>query len=206
MNINDVQIKIKKMDINWKEIRNLCRTTIGREDLETEPTDEWVKKILIAEHSPIRHSLITIEIKNIPYAYMNHLVRHHVSVTPYVKTSRSDRTGIDRGQRSQLDLVDMCLDVNVQSLINISRKRLCLQASTETRIIWEKVINAIREYEPIIADMCTPQCIRCGACVEPFSDCRFFEKFAKNLTKEELLDIKKRYDKYNEFRENCKKR
>lgn len=202
--MDNIEVNIKKIDIDWREIRNLCRTTIGKGDLSTEPSDEWIKKILIAEHSPIRHSLITVEIKNIPYAYMGHLVRHHVGVTPYVQTSRSDRTGVDRGQKSQLDTVDMCLDLNIQSLINISRKRLCLQASAETRYIWDLVIEKIRECEPLIADICVPQCVSYGGCIETFSDCNYYEGIMKDTTREEQMDVVKRYNIYNSRRKRNK--
>ena len=38
-------------------------------------------------------------------------------------------------------------------------------------------------------------------CVEPFSDCRFYENFSKNLTPEQQTDIMARYDAYNEHRD-----
>ena len=55
------------------------------------------------------------------------------------------------------------------------------------------------KYEVIWA--CVPQCIRHGGCTEMFGDCKFFENFAKDLTKEQLIDLRQRYDAYNEFRE-----
>ena len=49
-------VKIVKCDIDWREIKNLCRTTMGKNDTEVEPTDEFKEKLLLSEHSPIRHS------------------------------------------------------------------------------------------------------------------------------------------------------
>ena len=109
-----MEVKIIKCDINWKEIKNLCRTTMGKGDTDSEPSDKWKLDLLISEHSVIRHSQITVEITGIEYCYAMHLVRHSVGVTPYVQTSRSDRTGVPRSERRQTDLVNMKLDLNIQ--------------------------------------------------------------------------------------------
>ena len=45
-----------------------------------------------------------------------------------------------------------------------------------------------------------PQCVRCGACVEPFSQCKFYENFSRNLTPEQQTDIASRYDAYNKHK------
>ena len=92
------------------------------------------------------------------------------------------------------------LNNSIQALINISAKRLCTCADPTTKKYWESVLEAIREYDEDIFWACVPQCIRCGACVEPFSDCRFYENFSKNLTPEQQTDIMARYDAYNEYR------
>ena len=130
------KVKVIKFDVDWLEIKNLCRKTISMNDSNIEPTSEWKRKLLLAEHSPLRHSLITVDIEDVPFYVMGHLVRHSVGVTPYVSTSREDRTNISRSERSQTDLVSMRIDLNIQSLINISRKRLCNQADRQTQIIW----------------------------------------------------------------------
>ena len=70
----------------------------------------------------------------------------------------------------------------------------------------EKGVEAIREYDEDIYWACVPQCIRMGACPEAFSPCGFFEKFAEGLTKEELMDMETRYNKYNEFRDRGRAR
>lgn len=191
-----VKVNVIKFDVDWLEIKNLCRKTISMADSNKEPDDEWKKKLLIAEHSPLRHSLITIEINDVPFYVMGHLVRHHVGVTPYVTTSREDRTNIPRDERKQTDLVSMRMDLNIQSLINISRKRLCNQADKTTQIVWLEVIKEIAKYDEDIAWACVSECIRTGGCPEKFGNCKFFESFAKNLSKEELIDVEVRYDAY----------
>lgn len=192
------KVRVIKFDVDWLEIKNLCRGTIGMVDSEKEPSDEWKLNLLLAEHSPLRHSLITIEIENIPYALMGHLVRHHEGVTPYVRTSREDRTGVARDKRSQMDTVNMRMDLNIQSLINISRKRLCRQADAETREIWQMVVNEISLYDPIIASVCVPEGIHQCGCPEAFGKCSQCVNILSKLEHDELLDIKKRIKKYNE--------
>ena len=95
----------------------------------------------------------------------------------------------------------MQMTANIEALINISERRLCTCADPTTRKYWETVLEAIREYDEDIFWACTPQCIRCGACVEPFSKCTFYDNFSKNLTLEQQTDIMARYDAYNEYRD-----
>ena len=127
--------------------------------------------------------------------------RHHQGMEKYIKTSRTDRTGVDRNQRSQMEMVSMEMDLNIQALINVVNKRLCFCADETTRKYAWGLLEAIKEYDENVYWACVPQCIRIGACPELFGNCHYFENFAKNLTKEELIDIRKRYDAYNEFRE-----
>lgn len=191
------KVEIKKWDVNWREIKNLCRTTIGMDDSKIEPTDEWKKKLLIAEHSPLRHSLITIDIHNVPFFVMGHLVRHNMGVTPYVRTSRTDRTGVDRSERKQTDVVDMRMDLNIQALINISSKRLCTQADKDTREIWDMVVSEVEKFDPVLAWVCVPQCVKSSGCTEGFGECKYYEKLMGDVDKEILIHPIKRYDEYN---------
>ena len=191
---------IKEFNVNWLAIKDACMQTIGKA-AGVEPDSVWKRKMLICRHSPIRRSLISIKWDSIPSYVSTHISRHSVGVTPYIQTSREDRTGVPREERKQTDNVAMQLDMNIQSLFNISEKRLCTCSDVTTRKYWESVVEAIKEYDEDIYWALTPQCIRAGACVEPFSNCKYFEKFAENLTKEELTNVMVRYDKYNEYRD-----
>lgn len=191
-----MEVKIIKCDINWKEIKNLCRTTMGKGDTDSEPSDKWKLDLLISEHSPIRHSQITVEITDIEYWVVNHFTRHSVGVTPYVQTSRSDRTGVPRSERRQTDLINMKLDLNIQSLINISKKRLCHQASDETRLVWERVIEELYKVEPLVAYVCVPECFRSGGCPE-MKPCGLYDGLTKDATLGEQKKLVKRYKYYN---------
>lgn len=192
---------IKNFNVNWLDIKNACRQTVSMDDSKLEPASEWKRKLLICRHSPIRIGSVLWKSEDVPFYVMGHIVRHNVGCTPFVSTSREDRTGIPRNERKQTDFVDMQMIANIEALINISERRLCTCADATTKKYWESVLEAIREYDEDIFWACTPQCIRCGGCPETFSNCRYYENFAKTLTPEQQTDIMARYDAYNEYRE-----
>ena len=191
---------IKKFNVNWLDIKNACRQTVSMGDSKLEPTSEWKRKLLICRHSPLRIGSILWKSEDVPFYVMGHIVRHNVGCTPFVSTSREDRTGIPRNERKQTDFVDMQMTANIEALINISERRLCTCADPTTRKYWEAVLEAVKEYDEDIYWACAPQCVRCGSCVEPFSECTFYDNFSKNLTPEQQTDIMARYDAYNEYR------
>lgn len=191
---------IKNFNVNWLDIKNACRQTVSMGDSKLEPTSEWKRKLLICRHSPLRIGSVLWKSEDVPFYVMGHIVRHNVGCTPFVSTSREDRTGIPRNERKQTDFVDMQMTANIEALINISERRLCTCADPTTRKYWEAVLEAVKEYDEDIYWACVPQCVRCGSCVEPFSECTFYDNFSKNLTPEQQTDIMARYDAYNEYR------
>jgi hypothetical protein len=54
----------------------------------------------------------------------------------------------------------------------ISRRRLCAQASPETRAAWKLVIDELAKAEPELAACCVPDCVYRGFCPE-FKSCGF---------------------------------
>lgn len=193
-------LRITDFHVDWMKIKSACMTTISKQ-AKNMPGQEWRRKLLICEHSPIRRSLISWKWDTIPYAISTHFVRHHEGCEKFIGTEREDRTKVDRSTRSQMAYVPMEMDANIQALINISAKRLCMCADPTTRKYWEVLLQEIRELDEDIFWACVPQCIRCGACVEPFSDCKFYENFSKLLTPEQQINIIERYNVYNEYRE-----
>lgn len=191
--------EIIRFDVDWMAIKEACLTTVGKQS-EKMPTNEWKKKILMAEHSPIRRSLITVRWEKIPYYISTHFSRHSVGVTPYIQTSREDRTGVPREERKQTDFVSMEMDMNIQALKNILSKRLCLCSDPETMKYARGLLEAINSFDKTIAWACVPQCIRNGGCPEAFSNCHYYDNFSKYLEPEEQKCLIKRYDKYNKFR------
>lgn len=168
-----MQIRIKWHEDMWQEIKNNAMFTIHK-DGGKYPDSVWKKKILLAEHSPIRSGRIIIEIYDIPSFVIGHLVRHNVGFTPFVASLREDRTEYDTvPDRNTPNNVRF--DGNFQSFINISRKRLCLgQPHKETRRVWEAVRDEIVNIEPELASCMVRECVYRGFCPE-MKPCGFFE-------------------------------
>lgn len=152
----------------WNLVLNAARQTVGKSCLDKEPSNSWKARILLAEHSPIRLLQYMWTWKDIPYWVTNHLVRHHEGCEKFVVSQRDDRTNsnISRQDKKQGELISMSMTCNAQSLINISRKRLCNCASPETRNAWKLVKNKIQEVDPILADKMVRECVYRGFCPE----------------------------------------
>lgn len=201
--MNKPKTELLEFNVNWNSIKRACMRTIGKEAGDKEPPKEWKRKLLICRHSPIRKGWITWKWSDIPYAISTHFARHHEGTEKYISTSRADRTEIkDRSQRSQMDPVSMEMDANIEALISISERRLCMCADPTTRAYWQDLKDCIEKYDEDIAWAMIPQCVRLGGCPEKFGQCKFFENLSKDWTKKELLDIAIRYDKYQEYIES----
>lgn len=200
-----IETVIKKVNVDWKDIKDACRRTIGLDESDKEPSKAWKRKLLICRHSPIRKGSITWKWPEIPYAISTHFARHHEGTEKYISTSRADRTEIkDRSQRSQMDPVSMEMDANIEALISISERRLCMCADPTTRAYWQDLKDCIEKYDEDIAWAMIPQCVRCGGCVEPFGECKFYEKLMEGYALEEQQDIMQRYDIYREYQKELK--
>ena len=199
MDKQKIKARITDFDIDWMKIKSACMTTISKE-AGKEPTQEWKRKLLLCEHSPIRRGTISWKFDEIPYCISTHFVRHHEGVEKWVGTERADRTEIkDRSQRSQMDMVPMEMEANIQAIINISRKRLCTSADPLTIKYWKAVLEAMKEYDEDIYWACVPECVRCGGCPE-YNSCGYYDNLMKDAEPEEQRVLKLRYDRYNKFR------
>lgn len=170
---------------NWTAARNAALNTVGKDTSKYYPSPEWKKRIIRAEHSPIRVLTFTIRLTDVPYWVSVHLTRHKIGVEHFVSTQRTDRTGIDRDNLPQDAPVSHTLVINAQALINISRKRLCYQASQETRETWMDILAVLINVEPEIVDACVPECVYRGFCPE-LHPCGFADT-------EEFQEILERY-------------
>lgn len=199
MDKEKIKARITDFDIDWMKIKSACMTTISKE-AGKEPTQEWKRRLLLCEHSPIRRGTISWKFDEIPYCISTHFARHHEGVEKWVGTERADRTEIkDRSQRSQMDMVPMEMEANIQAIINISRKRLCTSADPLTIKYWKAVLEAIKEYDEDIYWACVPECVRCGGCPE-YNSCGYYDNLMKDAEPEEQRVLKLRYDRYNKFR------
>ena len=187
--------EIIKIKGDWEEVVNDCRATVGKEALGKEPSATFKKAVLLAEHSPSRDIAIKWRWRDIKSWVATHWVRHKWEC--FVKTQRTDRTGINRDELPQSAPVDFTGDANVQSLIDTMRKRLCRQASPETREYAEDLKAAIHEMQPELSDVLVCACVYRGFCQE-FSPCGYWERLTKDWTKEQVCDWHERYRLYNE--------
>lgn len=155
-----------KQITSWSLALDMARVTVGKKPLHKEPSDEWKKKMLRAEHSPIRCVQYLITCTDVPYWVVMHLVRHHQGIEKFVCTQRSDRTGNDRHSLPQDALINCSFICNAQALINISRVRLCAKAAKETRQLVEMIKSAIAEIDSITSKYMVKNCIYRGFCPE----------------------------------------
>lgn len=165
-----MKIEITKVT-SWTDVLNAARFTQRKEPRSEEPSVTWKKKIIKAEHSPLRCLMFNIDFYDIPNYVSVHLVRH-VHAQPFVSTSRPDIDGkqIPREEQKKIDPVNMRLFLNAQEIINISKVRLCNKAEITTRQIWRQVIEELRKIEPELANACVPSCYYRGFCPE-FKSC-----------------------------------
>ena len=161
-----MKVEITKVT-SWTDVLNAARFTQRLSLKSGEPSVKWKKKIIKAEHSPLRCLMFNIDFYDIPNYVSVHLVRH-VHAQPFVSTSRPDIDGkqVPREEQKKIDPVNMRLFLNAQEIINISRVRLCNKAELKTRIIWGYVISELRKIEPELATACVPSCIYRGHCPE----------------------------------------
>ncbi len=150
----------------WREVADAARTTVGREKGTGEPSSAWKRRMLLAEHSPIRQLMVQWKWRGLKYWVSVHFVRHKIGIEHFVRTQRTDRTGADRDQIAQSAAVDHECLANAQAIISISRKRLCRQASPETQAAWRAFLDALASREPELASVCVPECVYRGFCPE----------------------------------------
>ena len=188
----------------WSRALNAARRTIGKPPLTKEPSDNWRKMVIMAEHSPIKLVEYLISFKDLRQWVGVHLLRHE-HMLPFIHSQRVDRReDIDSLTERVMSIIeedvksdesfnkrdylfqgepnDQDFVVNAQTLINISRKRLCHCASKETREAWVAVKEAIKEFDPIMASFMVPNCIYRGRCPE-MNTCGYYktDKFKKEL-------------------------
>ena len=181
-----MKVNLLSIKGSWRQVADAARTTVNKEPGQGDPSSEWKRKILLAEHSPIRKIIISWKWTELPWWVQTHFTRHKVGVEWFVRTSRSDRTGVDRSTLSQDALIEVEGEANPQAIINISRKRLCRLASPETREAWQAFLETIREIEPELYSVCVPECVYRGFCPEINSCGRTewgYEEFEKELVR-----------------------
>ena len=172
-------------ETSWKRALNAARRTVGKEPLDKEPSDRFKYYSLMSEHSHIKLVEWLISFKSLKQWVGVHLLRHPFML-PFIHTQRGDRRELrcNRDDLPQGEPNDQDFVVNAQTLINVSRKRLCSKASAETRQAWQAVKDKIAEQDPVMAHFMVPNCIYRGFCPESPDKCCGYtntEKFRKEL-------------------------
>lgn len=188
---------ITKVEADWVDVKNECRNTVNKESTSNTPTSDFKMKLLISEHSPIRLIRVKWRWAEIKSWCATHFARHWLGWDKWIGTRRTDRTGVDRNNLRQDELVPMDVSANAQALINVSRYRLCTQAATETREHMEDVKARIFGHEPELSNVMVPNCVYRGCCPE-FKECGFWSYLSNKMTKDEIMKWEDRYRIYNE--------
>lgn len=168
-------MNVERFKVNdaWQDVKDATMTTIGKLTGKY-PDDEWKRRLIMSEHSPIRKLKFSWVWTDLKYWVSVHLVRHKVGIEHWVKTQRTDRTGINRDELPQGALVNHACEADAQAMINVSRKRLCFCASEDTRKAWQKVKDEVAIYEPELARCMVKECVYRGFCPEMYS-CRYYK-------------------------------
>ena len=73
------------------------------------------------------------------------------------------------------------MSINAQELIFMSHKRLCSQASAETRAVMKEICKQVEELFPEFIGLLVPECVYRGYTCTEFYPCGLAEKLkAKN--------------------------
>ena len=170
--MDNIKVEILKhpTDEDWLFCKQCALNTIGKNST-TLPSTEWKEKILKAEHSPIRTLWFAFRIE-MPYWVSVHFVRHKYGVEHFVQSQRDDRANnhTPRAEKPQGEMVNHIMYINAQELMFMARRRLCNQASKETREVMQEICRKVIELNPEFKNMLVPMCQYAGHCKE-FKPC-----------------------------------
>lgn len=192
---------------DWKRVKNHSRTTVGKQFTENEPSEEFMTKMAISEHSPIRLLEIDWSWSSIPYWVSTEWSRHKFE--KFITSQRNDRQqNYDRNAARQDAPVTFDGFANLQNLIDSWRKRLCYKATKEARELAEDFKLSLEAEDKNMANVLVPNCIYRFGCPE-FMPCGFFQHFIEaakqdGISIEQLSDIKVRYDFYMKMLKSMK--
>lgn len=186
----DVKLIEAPTDNDWIEVKRRALVTIWK-DVKNPPKEDWKHDILEARHSPIRRLRYSFYFENIPYFVSVHLCRH-VHAQPYVSSQRNDRQDMyDRNKAPQDAPVNMILDINAEQLMVIANKRLCNQASVETRNIVKAMCFLAENHTPELNGLLVPMCEYHGGVCHEMRPCGKHKKIGGNPQGETKVDRKR---------------
>lgn len=175
--------------VGWEYAWDAARFTQGKTMTHKMPSEAFIRKAIMAEHSPIKLVQYRVIIHNLKQWVGVHLLRHE-HMLPYICSQRNDRNGsvevivnkiceelltMIRAEQPEFNPRNLlpqgtCNDhmfwLNAQTFINISRRRLCHEASKETQMVWKMVVEELRKVDPILPEFLVPMCVYRGFCPE----------------------------------------
>lgn len=135
------------------------------------PSNELLRNVLHARHSPVRALNFAFLIEDIPSNTATHFARH-VHAVPFISTLRNDRQTHMDGDKAPRDTpVNMILYCNAEELMTIANKRLCGRAAARTREATEMICRAASEALPQIHDELVPMCLYHGGECHEIDSC-----------------------------------
>ncbi len=152
---------IVKKHTDIEEARACIESTMASEFI----SKSTLRQIYGWEHSITRSQLFSVQLIDVFSFVSTHLVRH-VTTVPFVRSKRIDRDG--DGSENRYTIVNHRFICNAEALLNMARRRLCFQASFETRETMLAIKKAIMDIDPDLAYYMQPNCVyRGGICPEP---------------------------------------
>ena len=187
--------KIIKLENDWKDVKNVSRTTVNKKHSEIEATTKFKRAMLISEHSPIRLIKVRWLWEGIESFVATHFSRSRWEC--FISTQRSDRLGVDTSSNSRDTPVNFEGEANAQHLIDTARKRLCYCSAPETvRDMTNLKIVLMESEASELGECLVPNCIYRFSCPE-FEVCGHFQVFLDHNQTASEMTIQERYDAYN---------
>jgi hypothetical protein len=202
---NNFKVEIEK--VTKRELaQRACGATIDSD------SNISLDRLYQCMHSPIRTQIFYCSMYNIPSYVAMHLVRH-VTIVPFVKSNRTDRRKPNENALTkEVQTIDDVLDcarniplrmdfiANAEALLNMSYKRLCYKASSDTVRVMQSIKNEVSLVDYDLAFRMVPHCIKYRNC-EELKSCGFFKKFLDKheylCNKKSLLDVNSWFRTYN---------
>lgn len=172
--IDSIELIRHPTEKDWERCKMLALNTIGKRNAGGTVSDEWKRKMIKAEHSPIRTLMFTIRME-VPYWVSVHFCRHKFGVEHFVTSQRNDRQDkYNRNEAPQNAKVTHIMDINAAELLQMARMRLCGQSVEETREIMSSICDAVLKTNPEFSEVLKPKCLIHGGCNE-FNPCGRYE-------------------------------
>lgn len=117
-------------------------------------------------HSLTRTQMFSVMMYGIPTFVSVHFTRHKIGVEHFVQSNRPDKGGDAKaGRNTPVNHLMFC---NAEAIMNMAHRRLCYQASRETRLAMIHIKERMALADPELAPFLVPMCQhRGGICSEP---------------------------------------